>query len=249
MIEALTTDRPKVLIIIPAYNEADNIIDVINEIHTAYPHFDILVVNDGSDDETGKLARSTDIATVIDLPVNLGIGAAVQTGFKYALRNDYDITLQFDGDGQHMVKEIEKIIDPVMNSEADMMIGSRFVQSLESYKSQPVRRMGIIIFAFVSYILIGQRIKDQTSGFRAFNKELIGFLARYYPVDYPEPEVIILLGKNGYKIGEVFTQMRERQGGASSIPLSRGPFYMAKVLLAMFMAALREKRIKPKSNV
>ncbi len=239
----------KVLIIIPAFNEADNIEGVISEIHADYPGYDILVINDGSEDETAELAKATGNATVIDLPVNLGIGAAVQTGFKYARKHDYDVALQFDGDGQHMVKEMAKIINPILDNEVDLMIGSRFVQNLESYKAQPMRRLGIKIFDFVSYVLIGQRIKDQTSGFRAYNKELIRFLARYYPVDYPEPEVIILLGKNGYKIGEVFTQMRERQGGASSIPLSRGPFYMTKVLLAMFMAAIREKRIKPKSNV
>ncbi|MCF8230128.1 MAG: glycosyltransferase family 2 protein [Bacteroidales bacterium] len=249
MIKSEKRDSLKVLIIIPAYNEEDNIVGVIHEIHEDFPNFYILVINDGSIDNTSELARSTGLARVIDLPVNMGIGAAVQTGFKYAHKNGYDITLQFDGDGQHMVKEISKIVDPVIQGDVDMMIGSRFVQNLESYKSQPVRRLGIKIFNFISYLLIRQRIKDQTSGFRAFNKELIGFLAKYYPVDYPEPEVIILLGKNGFKIGEVFTQMRERQGGASSIPLSRGPFYMTKVLLAMFMAALREKRIKPKSDV
>lgn len=222
---------------------------MIDEIHHNFRKYDILVVNDGSLDQTGKLARQTHKASVIDLPFNLGIGAAVQTGFKYAFRHNYDIALQFDGDGQHMVNEISKIVSPVLDKKVDCMIGSRFIQNLDNFKSHPIRRIGIKLFGYISYLLIGQRIKDQTSGFRAFNKELIGFLARYYPTDYPEPEVIILIGKNGFRIGEVFTQMRERQGGVSSIPIARGPFYMSKVLLAMLMAALREKRIKPKNNV
>jgi glycosyltransferase involved in cell wall biosynthesis len=207
------------------------------------------VVNDGSKDPTGRVAKFTGQAKVINLPFNLGIGAAVQTGFKYAKKHNYDIALQFDGDGQHMVPEIHKIVDPVANDETDCMIGSRFVQDLDNYKTSPLRRIGIRIFEVASYLLIGQKIKDQTSGFRAYNKEIIHFMAKYYPTDYPEPEVIILLGKNGFRMKEVFTQMRERQGGISSIPLSKGPFYMAKVLLAMIMAALREKRTKAPKNV
>lgn len=231
------------MIIIPAYNEAENIVGIIKEIKSTYPEYDILVINDGSMDTTGRKAQNTGKATVINLSYNLGIGAAVQTGFKYARKHNYDITLQFDGDGQHMVSEISKIIEPVARGETDCMIGSRFIQNLKGFKTTFLRRIGIRVFEYVSYILIGQKIKDQTSGFRAFNKEIINFLADYYPRDYPEPEIIILLGKNKFRLKEVFTQMRERQGGISSIPNHRGPFYMMKVLLSMLMASIREKRI------
>ena len=232
----------KILIIIPAYNEGNNIGKVIAEIKRNYPDFDLLVINDGSRDNTSEVAKETGMATVIDLSYNLGIGAAVQTGFKYAKKHNYDIAMQFDGDGQHMVSEISKVIYPVINDETDCMIGSRFVEKLEGFNSYPVRRLGIQIFKWVSLLLIGQIIKDQTSGLRAFNKEIINFLSDYYPRDYPEPEVIILLGKNKFRIKETFTQMRERQGGISSIPDYRGPYYMLKVLLSMFMAAIRERR-------
>jgi len=235
-------NKKKVLIIIPAFNEENNIGGVIEGIKQYHPDFDLLVINDGSKDNTSQVAKETGKAVVIDLSYNLGIGAAVQTGFKYAKRHIYDVAMQFDGDGQHMVSEIIKVIGPVINNETDCMIGSRFVENLESFKSSILRRLGIHIFEWVSLILIGQKIKDQTSGFRAFNKDIIHFLADYYPRDYPEPEVIILLGKNKFRIKEVFTQMRERQGGISSIPNYRGPYYMMKVLLSMFMAAIRERK-------
>lgn len=234
----------KILIIIPAYNEAENILSIINEIKNTYPDFDILVVNDGSGDSTGRIARHTGKAKVINLAYNLGIGAAVQTGFKYAKKHGYDVAMQFDGDGQHMVPEIIKIVEPVVKGEVDCMIGSRFIQNLSNYKTSMMRRLGIYIFEIASFVLIRQLIKDQTSGFRAYNKEIIHFLSEYYPRDYPEPEIIILLGKNKFRLGEVFTQMRERQGGISSIPDHKGPYYMIKVLLAMFMAAIREKRVR-----
>lgn len=242
----MTKKGAKILIIIPAYNESENITAIIHEISSTYPDYHILVVNDGSTDSTGRIAKFTGKARVVNLAFNLGIGAAVQTGFKYAKKNGYDIAMQFDGDGQHMVPEIKKIVEPLIRGEADCMVGSRFIQEFKSYKTTPLRRLGIWIFEYASWLLIGQKIKDQTSGFRAYNKEIIAFLCKYYPTDYPEPEIIVLLGKNGFRIREVFTQMRERQGGISSISTSNGVFYMIKVLLAMFMAALREKRIKQK---
>lgn len=238
----MDTKNKKILIIIPAYNEEKNIAEVIYSIKDQHPEFDLVVINDGSSDKTSEAAKQTGLAVVIDLSYNLGIGAAVQTGFKYARKHDYDVVMQFDGDGQHMVSEISKVIEPVINNETDCMIGSRFVEKLESFRSSFLRRIGIQTFEWFSYILIGQKIKDQTSGFRAYNKEIINFLADYYPRDYPEPEVIILIGKNQFRIKETFTQMRKRQGGISSIPNYRGPYYMMKVLLSMFMAALRERK-------
>ncbi len=234
----------KVLVIIPAFNEAENIVSVISEVKERYPNYDVLVVNDGSRDRTGFLAEQTKNAFVVHLPYNMGIGASVQTGFKFAKNNNYDIALQVDGDGQHLIEEIEKIIGPIENEMADCAIGSRFIQDKKNYKPRTFRLLGIYLLRMISFLLIRQRIADQTSGFRAYNRKAIKFLAVHYPVDYPEPELIILLGRNDFRIVEVFTQMRERQGGISSIPVWRGPYYMTKVILSMTMAALRSKKIK-----
>ncbi len=204
-------------------------------------------MNDGSTDNTGALAESTGLAGVVNLPYNLGIGASVQTGFKYAYEQDFDVALQFDGDGQHQVEEIEKLLEIVTKNEADVAIGSRFNKEHSGFKSQLLRRVGIKIFEYFSFVLIRQRITDHTSGFRAFNKRTIAFLKDNYPLDYPEPEVVILLGRNGFKMKETFTQMLERQGGISSISITKGPYYMIKVLLSMFMASIRSKQIKAKS--
>lgn len=233
-----------ILIIVPAYNEEENIREVILKLHRQNSDWDILVVNDASRDLTSRIARETGLATVIDLPYNLGIGGCVQTGFRYASQNNYDIALQFDGDGQHSAEEIQKLLGLVRSGEADVAIGSRFSQQHDGFKSSPFRRIGIRIFEWYSFLLIRQRITDHTSGFRSYNRKAIHFLAENYPNDYPEPEVVILLGRNGFRIRETFTQMHERQGGVSSIPLTKGPYYMIKVMLAMFMASIRAKIIQ-----
>lgn len=231
----------KTLIIIPVYNEAENIEKVIHNLAKENQPWDILVVNDDSSDNSSELARNTGLVTVIDLPFNLGIGGGVQTGFKYAKKHGYDFALQFDGDGQHKVEEIYKLLQLVQGGEADVAIGSRFNQKHEGFKSSPLRRAGIKIFEWFSFLLIRQRITDHTSGFRAFNRKALEFLAENYPSDYPEPEAVVLLGKNGFIIKEAFTQMLERQGGVSSISLLQGPYYMIKVMLSMFMASIRSK--------
>lgn len=237
-------DKEKILVIIPAYNEADSIGDVLQSFNNQYPYLDIVVIDDGSKDDTAKVVRESKLAKLISLPYNIGIGGSVQTGFKYARKHQYKYTLQFDGDGQHMVNEIPKIIDPVIKGEADCVIGSRFIQKSEgNYKPDLLRRIGIAILKGFSFLFIGQRITDQTSGFRAFNTKCISLLSEYYPKDYPEPEVIILLGRNKLKIKEVYTQMRERQGGASSISMWNGPYYIIKVLLAMAMARIRKQSL------
>jgi glycosyltransferase involved in cell wall biosynthesis len=227
----------KILIIVPAYNEADNIREVIRKLHEENKDWDVLVINDASTDNTGAIARETGLAVVIDLPFNLGIGGSVQTGFRYARSNNYEIALQFDGDGQHSAKEIHKLLELILNE----AIGSRFRQKNNGFRSSSSRRLGIRIFEWFSYLLIHQHITDHTSGFRAYNRKALQFLADHYPSDYPEPEVVILLGRNGFIIKETFTQMYERKGGVSSIPLTKGPYYMTKVMLAMFMSASRSK--------
>jgi glycosyltransferase involved in cell wall biosynthesis len=233
---------PKIIIIIPAFNEKDNIKNVILSLKETHPEFDCVVINDASLDSTQKEAESTKKAFVVQLPVNLGIGGAVQTGFKFALQNNYDYAVQFDGDGQHLATEIPKILSPVMKGECDSCIGSRFLDdNEEGFKSSASRRFGIGYFKYLNKLLINQAISDSTSGFRAYNKKTIAFLARHYPTDYPEPETIVLLGKNNFTIREVPVLMQERQGGQSSISGFKPVYYMLKVSLAMLMASIRKK--------
>lgn len=236
--------RADILVIVPAYNEEKNIGRVIEDLKSVALDLDILIVNDGSPDNTSAVARSTGKAMVVDLPKNLGIGGAVQTGFKYASRNGYRIAIQFDGDGQHIAGEIHKLLGALENRGANMAIGSRFLQKHEGFRSTFVRRIGIRLFMVINSLLIGQRITDNTSGFRAYDRKTIDFLARYYPVDYPEPEAVILLGRNGFRIEEEFTRMQERQEGGSSISGIKGVYYMVKVMLAVFMTSLRKPIIK-----
>jgi glycosyltransferase involved in cell wall biosynthesis len=184
------------------------------------------------------------MAKVIDLSSNLGIGGAVQTGFKYASRNGYRVAIQFDGDGQHIAAEIPNLLKTLEDSGSAMVIGSRFLQPHNGFRSTFARRIGIRIFGLLNSLLIGQRITDSTSGFRAYNRPAIEFLAINYPSDYPEPETVILLGKNGFRMSEVFSMMRERQGGDSSISGLTGIYYMIKVILAVLMAVLRKPTVE-----
>lgn len=232
--------RSDVLAVVPAYNEERTILRVIDDLQGIDQAPDVLVVNDGSVDNTSRIARSANNVQVVDLPKNLGIGGAVQAGFKYAERNGYRIAVQFDGDGQHVASEIPKLLAFLEERRANMAIGSRFLGKNGGFRSTFVRRFGIRSFMVLNSFLIGQRITDNTSGFRVYDRKAIEFLARYYPVDYPEPEAVILLGKNGFRIVEVETRMRERLEGGSSISGARAGYYMIKVMLAIFMTALRK---------
>ena len=234
----------KILIIVPAFNESENITKVIDSLKSENKDWDIVVVNDCSHDHTGQVAQSSGKAFVLNLPYHLGIGGGVQTGFKFARKNHYDIALQFDGDCQHKACEIPKLLKPIMENEADVVIGSRFRGKHNGWKSSFSRRVGIKVFEIVNSIIIKQKITDNTSGFRSYNRRAIVFLADHYPVDYPEPEAVILLGKNGFVIKEVYTEMQERTGGKSSIFGLTSAYYMIKVLLAIFMNALRSKILK-----
>jgi len=225
----------KILAIVPAYNEQSNILNVIKSLKAEYPNIDILVVNDGSEDDTGSIAEKTGQAEVINLPCNLGIGGAVQTGFKYAMLKGYDYAFQFDGDSQHNASEIHKITEPLLKNEADVIIGSRFCGEKKGYTSTFLRKIGIKIFSIINSFLIRQTILDNTSGFRAYNKRAIQFFANYYPTDYPEPEAIILLDKNNFKMKEVSIKMMERRRGKSSIKGFNSLYYMIKVILAILI--------------
>ena len=236
----VTRKQSDILVIVPAFNEEKNIVGVIQELKGLEPAPDVLVINDGSVDVTGSLAKTTKKALVVDLPNNLGIGGAVQTGFKFAARNNYRFAIQFDGDGQHIATEIPKLLDALLEHQMNLVIGSRFLDSHDGFRSTFSRRLGIKVFQTVNSLIIRQKITDNTSGFRIYDRRAIEFLARYYPTDYPEPEAVILLGRNGFSIMELPVRMRERQSGGSSISGLLSLYYMVKVLLAILMTALRK---------
>ena len=228
----------KTLLIIPAYNEELSIGGVIDDIRAHLPEADILVIDDGSADATGKTAKSLGV-TVITLPFNLGIGAAMQTGYHYADMNGYDIAVQFDGDGQHRANQLRDLLKPVENGEADISVGSRFLNK-GSYEAEVARLIGIRILSRSISLLVGQKITDPSSGFRAVNRKVIRFFSHFYPDDYPEPESLVLLHKTGLRIAEVPVLMEKRLIGTSSITLMRGFYYMIKVLLAIMIDMIKE---------
>ncbi len=234
---AIHAAKPRILAIVPALNEEQNVGKVVAQLRAHPRGIDVLVVDDGSTDNTAAVARGQG-ARVISLPFNLGIGGAVQTGFKYAQRHDYDIALQVDGDGQHDVGEIDKLLEPLLGGAADVVIGSRYVGTA-TYKAPLMRRLGMIIFSLVNSLIIRQQVADNTSGFRAFNRRAIDFLARDYPADYPEPEAVVLLGRSGFRLVEVPVHMHQRQHGRSSIDSFQAAYYMIKVLLAVLVDLFR----------
>jgi glycosyltransferase involved in cell wall biosynthesis len=219
------------LIIVPAYQEETNILRVIEDIRTHMPPSDILVVNDGSTDQTAYLARGAGVK-VIDHPFNLGIGAAVQTGFKYARDRDYTKALQIDGDYQHPAEEGPRLLKILAEEKADLVIGSRFV-TRTSYHGSWSRRAGNLLFQWVNALIVGQKIIDNTSGFRAYSRRAIELLSQTYLGEYPEPESIGYLKSRGCKIIEIPVQMRNRSGGQSSITPLRGFYYMVRVLASI----------------
>ena len=228
----------KILIIIPAYNEEKNILRTYNEIkkynEKNKTKYDVIVVNDGSTDDTEIILQTNNIPHVC-LPANLGIGGAVQTGYKYAAYNDYDVAIQYDGDGQHDINYIKNIINPILNDETDFVIGSRFVEDISKFKTTKSRRAGINIISFFIKMMCGKKIYDTTSGFRAANKEII----KEYPQEYPEPITNLELVKRGYRVEEIAVNMRERQGGVSSIHAWKTVYYMLNVCLCLIVFGLR----------
>jgi len=230
--------KKRILVIIPAYNEEGSVGKVVEGVKIQLPQIDVLVVNDGSTDLTSEIAKSKG-AIVLNLPFNLGIGGAMQAGYQYANEKGYDIAIQVDGDGQHDPKEIGKLLKALQEKKIDMAIGSRFIGDSE-YKSSTMRRIGISIFSQVISMIVGQRITDPTSGFRASNRKTIQLFASDYPQDYPEPEVVILLHQCHLKMEEVPVGMSERYSGESSITKIRSIYYMVKVLLAIFVDCFKK---------
>jgi len=235
----MNTRNQKILAIVPAFNECGNIGRTVSEIHRLSPGIDVLVINDGSSDDTPHEAMEAG-AKVISLPFNLGIGAAVQTGFKYAKAHQYDIAVQIDGDGQHDPSFVEQLIDPICRREADMVVGSRFLEK-NGYQSSFSRRIGINFFVHLINVLTGANITDPTSGFRAYGKKLINLFSEYYPYDFPEPEAIVVTQQAGGKIVELPVVMRAREAGSSSIRYFKTLYYMMKVTLAILLHMIRQR--------
>ncbi|MBE5847940.1 MAG: glycosyltransferase family 2 protein [Lachnospiraceae bacterium] len=223
----------KTLIIIPSYNEAENICQVVDNIILNYPQYDYLVVNDASADETARICREHHYC-FLDQPINLGIGGTVQNGYQYALENDYDIAVQIDGDGQHDVRFLPKMIELIEQGKADIVIGSRFI-TREGFQSSASRRMGISILSRFIQLLTFRHIKDVTSGFRAVNQKFITIYAHDYPQDYPEPEAIVTAIMYRGTILEYPVVMKERAFGSSSINFTKSMYYMIKVMIALFI--------------
>lgn len=231
--------NPKVLLIIPAYNEEKNILTVYKNIcdynKKAKTKLDVVFINDGSVDATEKILCENNI-NHIRLIQNLGIGGAVQTGYKYALYNDYDIAIQFDGDGQHNVDYVEALIKPILEENVDMAIGSRFIDSSSSeFKSSFLRRVGIKLISSCIHFKTRVRIYDTTSGFRASNKNAISMFAIHYPLEYPEPISSVDVILSGMKIKEVPVSMNERLAGKSSINSWKNIYYMVNVVLSILL--------------
>lgn len=229
----------RICIIIPAYNEEATLASVITAIHTHAPDADLVVVNDASADNTGAVAKASGVP-VLNLPINLGIGGAMQTGFKYAVRHGYDVAMQVDGDGQHDPQFISQVLKPIQDGQADFVIGSRFLERI-GYTSSFIRLFGIRFFAWLIGMMTNRRIYDATSGFRAYNREALEFAAKHYPSDFPEPESIVLFLRNGFTIKEVPVVMKRRQGGVSSVRVAKGIYFVASNALAIVISAFKRK--------
>ena len=230
--------RVRRLAIVPAFNEAACVGRVIEEIRAADGEMEIVVVDDGSTDGTAAVARAQG-AHVVRLPFNLGIGGAVQTGYRYALKHGFDLAVQVDGDGQHDAGEIAALVAPVLAGKADLAVGSRFAGAGD-YRAPLARGLGIRLFARTISLIVGQRVTDTTSGFRAANRRAIALFAEDYPHDYPEVETTVMVVRERLRLVEVPVRMRERAAGRSSITAGRSVYYMAKVSVALFVGLFRE---------
>ena len=236
----------RVLIIVPAFNEAGSIAGVVTQINQSLPDADVLVIDDGSTDRTAHAVP--DGAAVVRLPFNLGIGGAMQTGYRYAAMNDYDVAVQIDADGQHPPDQVSHLLSKLHDDDVNLVVGSRFLAS-ESYTPSPSRMVGISLLRGLVRMLTGLPITDPTSGFRAADRRVIHAFAYWYPEDYPEPEVILLLHRAGFRVAETPVAMADRAAGQTSIPFTRGVFYLVKVAAALLLDLFRnpwpKERITP----
>jgi glycosyltransferase involved in cell wall biosynthesis len=227
----------KKLIIIPAYNESENIVGTVRDIEQKAPDFDYIIINDCSTDNTLEICKQNHF-NYVNLPINLGIGGAVQTGYKYAKEYGYDLAVQVDGDGQHDPAFLQKMADYLEEHKLDMVIGSRFITN-EGFQSSALRRVGIVYFTRLIHMLTGETVTDPTSGLRMGGRKVIELFAENYPKDYPEPETAVTALNNGLKIEEIPVIMRARQGGVSSITMKKSVYYMIKVTIAIIIERMR----------
>jgi glycosyltransferase involved in cell wall biosynthesis len=226
-------ERPRCLAIVPAYNEEASIAGVVLDLQAFDPELEVLVVDDGSSDATAACADEAG-ACVLTLPLNLGIGGAVQAGYMYAFERGFDVAVQVDGDGQHDARELGRLLQPVLAGRADLAIGTRF-SGPRSYRAPLARRIGIGMFAALVSLRVRQRMTDTTSGFRAVNRRGIRLFAADYPHDYPEVEAVVTAARGNLRVVEVPVLMRPRVAGRSSITAFRSFYYVVKVLLALFV--------------
>lgn len=230
----------KVLMIVPAYNEELNIVNTINKIkkfnEKSKNKINYVIINDGSKDKTKDICIKNNY-NVINLIHNLGIGGAVQTGYKYALEYNYDVAIQFDGDGQHDENYIDDLVDKIENG-YNFVIGSRFISNLSKFKSTSTRRIGIKILSFLIKLCTGKKIYDPTSGFRAADKKVIELFADHYPTEYPEPESTVELISKKFKVKEIPVEMHEREFGTSSIKPLKSIYYMFSVSISIIVASI-----------
>src|SRR4051812_18501694 len=230
-------EKVRCLAIVPVLNERDSIGKLVRHLRRALPNFDIVVIDDGSTD--GTAAQVPPGTPVVSLPFNLGIGAAMQTGYRYAALNGYDIAVQVDGDGQHRPSEVLRLVEHLQTTDVDLVVGSRFLDPIK-YRQSVVRASGSWMLRSFIRLLTGLNITDCTSGFRACNKKVIHAYAHWYPEDYPEPEVILLLHRAGFRIDELPVRMRQRRNGVSSISILSGVFYVAKVSTCLLLDMVRQ---------
>ena len=226
----------KKIVIIPAYNEEGNLLNTINDIKENAPDFDYVIINDCSTDDTLSICKKNNL-NYLNLPINLGIGGAVQTGYRYAYYSGYDYAVQFDGDGQHDAKYLSEMVSYLTETDSDMVIGSRFIEK-EGFQSSFLRRIGINYFTFYIKLLTGKKITDPTSGMRMINRKLLKKFTQEYPKDYSEPESVVEILADGYKVSEIPVIMKERMEGTSSISFRKSIYYMIKVSFAILIARL-----------
>lgn len=228
----------KKIIVIPAYNEEGNLEKTVRDIRENAPDFDYIIVNDCSTDNTLGMCREKGFS-YLNLPVNLGIGGAVQTGYRYAYYHGYDLAVQFDGDGQHSAKFLAQMAKILEETESDMVIGSRFIEK-EGFQSSGLRRIGIRYFSLLIKLLTGKTVTDPTSGMRMINRKLLKKFTNEYPKDYPEPESVVTVLSEKHKVTEIPVVMNEREEGISSISLRNSVYYMIKVSFAVVIARMKK---------
>jgi glycosyltransferase involved in cell wall biosynthesis len=228
----------RTLLVVPAYNEEASLPATLAELAREAPGLDVVVVDDGSRDRTARVARAAGVPVLV-LPVNLGVGGALQTGFRYALERSYDAGVQFDADGQHDPRDLPGLLAPLAEGRADLVIGSRFIAGRGGYRPPRLRGAGMALFSGLTSLAVGRRLTDTTSGLRAYGRRVMRLCLEYFPQDFPDAPLLIWLARRGVRWVEVPATMRARRGGASFYTFAKSAYYPYKTLLASLIAMLR----------